>query len=156
MLLSWRLNYAHDDYRSAFADYFPVHKTFHNSILTFISKWHSVKSRRRITFTGLVRRLLSPSLDRRRIVPTPAPQTSTLWTFNLQNAKQKPPLRMNGIENKISFMKSEVHDCQVDQSHRNFDTIHPTRRLWLVDTESRLAADLHRSGFKVQNKRSIC
>ena len=89
-------------------------------------------------------------------LPLPRLLLSELLISPLQNAEQRSSLRMNGIKNKTSFMKSEVHDCQVDQSHRNFDTLHPTRRLWLVDTESRLTADLYRSGFKVQNKRSIC
>ena len=63
-------------------------------------------------------------------MPAPAPQTSTpkLLLPPLQNVKQKPLLRMNSMENKTSFMKSVVHDCQVvDHSHWNYDIIHLDR-----------------------------
>ena len=78
----------------------------------------------------------------------------SLHSRPLQNAKQKPLLRMNSMENKTSFMKSVVYDCQVDQRYWNYDIIHLVRKWWSVDAEPRLAADLLKSGFKAQHKRS--
>ena len=48
-------------------------------------------------------------------------------------------------------MRSLIYDCQVDLSHWNYDIIHLVQLL----LELRLSADLHRSGFKAQHKRSI-
>lgn len=77
MLLSWRLNYAHDFCRCATADYSLALKTFYSLILTLYSRCHPSKAEPGwITFSGMARRLLSHSLDRRRGIPTPAPQTS--------------------------------------------------------------------------------
>ena len=58
MLLSWQLNYAHDNCRFATTDYLLALKTCHNLIFMFDSKCHPVKSRRRVTFQSLDRRLL--------------------------------------------------------------------------------------------------
>lgn len=76
MPLSWRLKFAHDDYRCATADYVLPLKIFHNySHVLF--KMPPVKTRGQITFPGLARRLLLPSLDCRIGIPTSAPQIST-------------------------------------------------------------------------------
>ena len=48
--------------------------TYKNSIITFYSYCHPVKSRRRITFTGLARRPLSPCLEHRRGTQIPFPR----------------------------------------------------------------------------------
>ena len=65
-------------------------------------------------------------------MPFPAPQTSSHQAVTLapfEKAEQKPLLRMNSIENKTSFMKSVVHDCQVDHDHWNNNIMHLVRRL---------------------------
>ena len=66
---------------------------------------------------SIVHFVLSPSLDRRRGMPTRAPVS--VYSCPLQNAEQKPLLRINSMKNNTSFMKSVLHDCQVDHSHRN-------------------------------------
>ena len=112
--------------------YFAALKTVQNSILTFFSKCYPRKKQDgRITFTGLVMGLLPPCLDYRRGMPAPILQTFAPLAFTpalLQNTEQKPLLRMNSMENKTSFMKLVVHDCQVNHRYWNYDK-HLVRRL---------------------------
>ena len=117
MLLSWRLNYAHDDCFCATAGY---------PISTFIKDAIPPQAGG-ILHLQVWGRLLSPSLDRRRDIPTPAlrlllPKLSEPRPS--RTPSKKSPLSLNSVENKMSFMKSLVHDWQVDNSHWNNDIIH--------------------------------
>ena len=117
MLFSWRLNYA-------LPSICQQSKQFIIRFSRFLQNATPSKADGRITFTDLVRRLLSPSLDRRRGMSTPAPRLllSKVLLPSPPERRADALLRMNSMPNKTSFMKSVAHDCQVDHSHWNFYT----------------------------------
>ena len=59
------------------------------------------------------------------------------------------------MENKTSLMKSVVHDARLIIVTGIMILYILFEGWWSVDAEPRLAADLHRSGFKAQHKHSI-
>lgn len=107
--------------RCCTADYLLALKPFHNLILMFhmYLRCHPIKCTdelhsqvwpgdyvHQVWTTGEVSQLPLPI----RLVPKPS------QTRPIQNAEQKPQLNLNSMENKATFMKSLVHNCQVDYS----------------------------------------
>lgn len=84
-------------------------------------KMPTCQMQKAITFPGLDRRQLPPSLDHRRDISTPTPKTPKCLA--------KPPLSLNRMESKTTFLKSLAYDNQMDPSHCHSDIIQLVQRL---------------------------
>ena len=116
MLLSWRLNYALPIYQHS-KHFITRFSRFLQNAPPIKARWanyiHKPGQGAAFTLSGEVCKLLLPRLLLPKLLLPPPSE-----------CRAEAPLRMNSMEKKTSFMKSVVHDCQVNHSYWNYDIIH--------------------------------